>query len=106
MPGWDGTGTPENFLIVRVMYSGLITLFNKVHCSIFRADEPAQVCGLEFDNVIFFSFEQKFGKPKRKWREEINHSHAHDLQRHERHHPLIDIQQFPLRHDSLDIVGR
>lgn len=62
--------------------------------------------GLEFDDVIFLSFEQKFGKPKRNRREEINHSHAHDLQSHERHHPLIDIQQFPLRHDSLDIVGR
>ena len=45
MPGWDVTGTPENFLIVRVLYSGLITLFNKVPCSIFRADEPAQVFG-------------------------------------------------------------
>lgn len=61
---------------------------------------------LEFDDVIFLSIEHKSGKPKRKWREEINHSHAHDLQTHERHHPLIDIQQFPLRHDSLDIVGR
>ena len=49
MPGRDGTGRPENFLIVRVLYSGLISLFNKVHCSIFRADEPVQVCGLEFD---------------------------------------------------------
>jgi hypothetical protein len=62
--------------------------------------------GLEFDNVIFLSTEQKVGKPKRNLRKDINHSHAHDLQSHERHHPLIYLQQFPLRHDSLDIVGR
>jgi len=51
--GWDGTGAPEKFLIVRALYFGLITLFNKVHCSIFRADEPVQVCGFEFDDPTF-----------------------------------------------------
>ncbi len=56
MPGWDGTGTPENFLIVRVLYYGLITLFNKVHCSIFRADEPVQEVNNKVQDVsnLFF----------------------------------------------------
>ena len=69
-------------------------------------DLDCQSVPSELNDATFLSTEQKIGKPKHNLREDVNDSNAQDLQSHERHHSFIDIQQFPLRHDSLDIVSR